>query len=430
MGRRECSRRRDRRARIGSGTDYSRCIMGTGMADLWADEHFDFADALNQEIWRESPARGARLATANAHVSAGGWQDRWATPPLPWVPDIVGRRWRERGGVLVIGSAYAPFVVGIAGRRAAMPLSSYAGATSAAEFAPRFLSSVVRPDATYYRGIRELVDGLVEPDRLVLTDLCRASFVEQRDGKFHSGDDVVQRYSREFDQWVDAGADWTLRRISESGARVLVLVGDLSWTTFQRVIRSLGGTFTEDGWCDFAQAHPATRAGEFVVDDVKRPAIRVAHPTWRNKNDASYTRARRALEILLDARSVSPTLPRDTRTLERTPTLTASRPAPDPGGRRVVGLHFVCRGALNVRDLPDGTFETGVWVVADQHARTAEYVALHESKSGRSYRQGRILSFRRVVHEGRRRLVFQVAPDPKRLAWTGNGTGEKGYRYL
>ncbi len=95
----------------------------------------------------------------------------------------------------------------------------------------------------------------------------------------------------------------------------------------------------------------------------------------------------------------------------------------------MIGLHFVCRGAMNIRDLPDGTFETGVWVVANQHARTAEYVALHESKSERSYRQGRVLGFRAVVHEGRRRLVFRVAPDAKRLAWVGEGSGEKGYCY-
>jgi hypothetical protein len=106
-----------------------------------------------------------------------------------------------------------------------------------------------------------------------------------------------------------------------------------------------------------------------------------------------------------------------------------ARSVPRNSGPRVVGLHFVCRGALNIRDLPDGTFESGVWVVADQHARTAEYVALHESRSMPSYRQGRILGYRLVVHEGRTRLIFHVQPGPKTLPWVGEGSGEKGYCY-
>lgn len=40
----------------------------------------------------------------------------------------------------------------------------------------------------------------------------------------------------------------------------------------------------------------------------------------------------------------------------------------------------------------------------------------------------RILGSRAVVHQGRRG-VFRIPPDPKRLDWVGDGSGEKGYRY-
>lgn len=396
------------------------------MAGTWADEHFDFDDVLNAAIWAESRARGARLTATTGRASAGGWQDRWAAPPLPWVPDLVGRRWRERGGVVVIGSAYAPFVGGSASRHAAMPLSSYTTARSAAEFGPRFLASVVRPDSSFYGGIGQLLEGLVEPERVVLTDLCRASFVEQRPDGFFGGDDVVRRHATVYDQWVDAGADWTLRRVGESGAKVIVVLGDLAWTTFQRVARKGGAPVSDRGWSAFSVAHPATAAAVVTLGGTERNVLRVAHPSWRNKNDTGYAGARRALALLLGVRApTAPATPRLVRPPPASPTRTT---APAARGT-VIGLHFVCRGGMNVRDLPDGTFETGVWVVADQHARTAEYVALHESKSERSYRQGRVLGFRAVDHEGRRRLVFRVAPDPKRLDWVGEGSGEKGYRY-
>jgi hypothetical protein len=324
------------------------------MADFWDDEHFDFDDLINGEIWHQSPVIGARLVAANPRAPAAGWQDRWASPPSPWVPDLVGRRWRERGAVIVIGSTYAPFVGGHAGRRAAMSLSSYAESGSAGDFGRRFLASVVRPDATYYQGIRELLEGMVEPERVILTDFCRASFVEQRAEGFYGGDEVVRRHSTQFHRWVDAGTDWTMRRIHESGADVIVLLGDLARTTFQQVASPSGATVTDrDGRDGFAGS--AMQAGELVLQGVKRSVIGVAHPSWRNKNDPSYTGGRRLLAGLLDVSTPATA----TSTVGKAPEPWVSAPRAHSmhrnSGSRVVGLHFVCRGALNIRDLPDGT---------------------------------------------------------------------------
>jgi len=94
---------------------------------------------------------------------------------------------------------------------------------------------------------------------------------------------------------------------------------------------------------------------------------------------------------------------------------------------RVIGMHFVCRDDLNVTDFGDGTFETGVWCVAAEHARTVRVVALHASRDTPSYRQGAVIGRRAVIHEGKTRFVFRVRDDGQPRVWSGGGSGEKGY---
>lgn len=263
------------------------------MASFWADENFDFEDSLNASIWSESLVRGARLAQIHGAAGAGGWQDRWANPALPWVPDLVGRRWREEGGAVVIGSAYAHFIEDGASRRASMPLRDYENAKTAAEFGPRFLASVIRPDASYYGKLRILLEGLVEPERVVLTDLCRASFVEASSNGFAGGDEVVGRFRDQFDAWVAWSGDWTLSRIQSSGARVVVLLGGIAWTSFGEVVRRGDGVFEEN------VSQLSNGACRFLLADTRRLAIRVSHPSWQNRWDPGYAAARDALAAAL-----------------------------------------------------------------------------------------------------------------------------------
>ena len=91
-------------------------------------------------------------------------------------------------------------------------------------------------------------------------------------------------------------------------------------------------------------------------------------------------------------------------------------------------MHFICRADTNVVEKTDGTFETGVWKVAQKHADTVETVALHESKSDPSYRHGRVLGWHTVRHSGQDRFVFTVRPEGPPMVWAGGGSGEKGYR--
>jgi hypothetical protein len=94
---------------------------------------------------------------------------------------------------------------------------------------------------------------------------------------------------------------------------------------------------------------------------------------------------------------------------------------------RVVGMHFVCHGDLNVTDYGDGTFDTGFWKVARHHCPSVEYVALHESRSTPSYRHGRVIRWRVVEKKGFPRVVFTVLQDESPRQWVGSGTGEKGF---
>jgi hypothetical protein len=73
--------------------------------------------------------------------------------PLPWVPDLVGKESDQRGGVLVVGSAYSPFIAGLAQRNARLALSRYENATDGSgwtDFQKAFLQDVVQKDSDYY----------------------------------------------------------------------------------------------------------------------------------------------------------------------------------------------------------------------------------------------------------------------------------------
>jgi hypothetical protein len=110
----------------------------------------------------------------------------------------------------------------------------------------------------------------------------------------------------------------------------------------------------------------------------------------------------------------------------------------------VEGYHFVCQRDRGVTDHGNGQFWTGSWVVAEDNVRKSlkynSYLALHESKSDPSYRQGQVLDYRRSardmladknfgetkVEEG---IEFLVQESPTPYAWQGGGSGEKGYKW-
>lgn len=203
--------------------------------DWWASGHFDFQDELNDEIWGESPSLGARLAQDYPHEHVGVWQDRWAPRPVPWVPDLVGRRWREPRGILVLGGAYAPFVEGAASRNATMSWQHYDIADSAPAFGSHFLEHVVRADRDYYGVVQALLDGLVAPDEMALGDLVRGSFVHRdANGRFSSSEAKLAGKDEKviFSAYATAGWRWTHARAIGAGSRIVLALGDRAMREF------------------------------------------------------------------------------------------------------------------------------------------------------------------------------------------------------
>ncbi|MEA5470684.1 hypothetical protein [Spirulina sp. 06S082] len=94
--------------------------------------------------------------------------------------------------------------------------------------------------------------------------------------------------------------------------------------------------------------------------------------------------------------------------------------------RRVIGIHLVCRGGENVKDIGDGRFKSGYWKISEEVARNAEYLALHENKNTPSYIQGAIEGYGRI-DDGSDRIFFYVRKTSEPKSWVGGGTGEKGY---
>lgn len=87
-----------------------------------------------------------------------------------------------------------------------------------------------------------------------------------------------------------------------------------------------------------------------------------------------------------------------------------------------IGIHFVCRDDLGVTLLPKARFESRAWRVAEKTARTAEYIALHQGQGEQSYRQGRIITYRRDAKRPER-YVFVCEIEDESLPWPGPTQG-------
>jgi hypothetical protein len=149
--------------------------------DFWSPQYLDSTDLVNETIWVESPAeqaliQRAGLLTKDGDIGAQQIMVDGRVLPLPWVPDILGLEWKHSESVIIVGSAYAPFVAGISKRVYVLPLSEYVHAQSARDFLVSFLCSVVLPDRDYYDKIRLLAEDLADQKRIALFDLCRASY--------------------------------------------------------------------------------------------------------------------------------------------------------------------------------------------------------------------------------------------------------------
>jgi len=171
------------------------------------------------------------------------------TNPLRWVPDLVGKKSGGKGAVMIIGSAYAPFVAGYTRRCRAMSLQYYRQATRWQEFAfntdQGFLEQVVggsprkvrkkgarKDDPNYYRKIANMLNGpgpVFDLSRLILTDWCRASLVargKKSKARVDKGGDFVCGKPKGlgiFFAYAEQNFDWHKKRFSKFNGKLIIL---------------------------------------------------------------------------------------------------------------------------------------------------------------------------------------------------------------
>lgn len=307
--------------------------------EFWAAKHFDFADAINEEIWRLSPdlqshihshtelslpgAIGAQQGML--HNAASGRRG-----PLPWVPDLVGKDWRDESGVMIVGAAYAGFIEEYSTRSAAMPLARYLAASSVPEFQRDFLSYVVQRDAGYYGPLHEMCVHLGSASRLSLVDLCRVSLVSRGVGDTSRSDSsssrVINRDPAAFGKYAEnpQAAEWLWRRIVSGRARCVVALGFTPEHGLLRLFAKRGMRITEGDTPWLARranaawttkyADPARQIGYWLergtwwtvqgeVDGANRTwfVLPVYHPAWHAKHDPGYRRTAELLKQMLVA---------------------------------------------------------------------------------------------------------------------------------
>ena len=213
-----------------------------GRTGTWSYRRYQhgYLEPLSQRTIRGS---GACHAPATMRQAQQAMLDE---PPLPWVPDVLGGN-GARHTIIIVGSAYAPFVQGISNREATMPLLAYRSPT-ADEFLPSFLEHVVRPDADYYNKIALLANDQGTAATIALFDLCRASFTVRgtrvnRDldraaestfkapkGSGQEGQARAAQSRQTFTKYVESTKqrEWTKRRLEQTLATRILALGSIA----------------------------------------------------------------------------------------------------------------------------------------------------------------------------------------------------------
>lgn len=195
---------------------------------FWSEAHLDLQDALNSTIWTESPKVQERIQPYGSTWSfgcIGAQQAMREARKLPWVPDVVGVEWRSPAALLIVGSAYGPFLGGPSLPGQISPEHYVRDGLSG--FQRQFLNKVIatRP---YYARVADLASNVV-PDarRIALFDLCRVSFVEYAQNRERGGDRVVRLAPNLYQQYVEHGdqQNWLWERIEGSNANSVVALG-------------------------------------------------------------------------------------------------------------------------------------------------------------------------------------------------------------
>lgn len=224
--------------------------------EFWDPNALAQKDATNEAIWTLSPVVQREVQSpVQVRLKGFGAQQAMLLEDrvLPWVPDLLGARWREPSALLIVGSAYAPFIAGSAGRTRSMPLKDYVEAQTWQDFQRRFVEEVVQDDSSYYEALTAVAAATGASghcSELALLDLCRASFAERSDsGRFAGGDGVVGRHCALFERYVEhpTNQQWLWDRLAGGAAARIIALGTIAEHGILRLLSRRGMTLKAGG---------------------------------------------------------------------------------------------------------------------------------------------------------------------------------------
>lgn len=199
-------------------------------AVFWNSDKIDKVDPLNETIWSQSPTVQDSIQSYRSEWGLGevaAQQAMHAPHRLSWVPDIVGDNWRSARTVIVVGSAYGPFITNRHGYHEMRP--DVYDQPTAGGFVQKFIDHVVLT-RSYYRKVADLVEPFVDVAHLVMLDLCRVAFVRVGLARDEGGDGVVNSATELFSQYVESRIprEWLWQRIVASEGSTLVALGTVA----------------------------------------------------------------------------------------------------------------------------------------------------------------------------------------------------------
>ena len=298
----------------------------------WEQTNFKLVDALNTEMWTQSPQLQRTIQPPHELIQPGSIGAQQAMLEnnseaiLPWVPDIVGKEAEGGRTILIFGASYAGFIREYSCRNACLRLADYLQAANWAEFQRCFLDNVVVSDAAYYGKLASLLSSAGIPaSRIILSDLCTNSIVRRcainnrrQDDSRQPCKDRAEVFHRYVKNPVVAG--WTWRRITECGAKRIIALGHIAEHGLLRLFNRHGATIFCNGhqWVAKEYSPPFCWVDNYADPDKKlsywlNPGIwwtilvqgkelrllPIYHPASQGKRDSSYSATRKALAVWL-----------------------------------------------------------------------------------------------------------------------------------
>ena len=258
---------------------------------------------------------GGEVGIQQAMIGSSGFD----TDPLPMVPDLVGKDAGKRRDktVLIVGSAYAPFISGIS-HRDGIADRDYRTAGSAAEFQQLFFTKVIAGDNAYYEPLARCLREIWQPRNLIATDLCRGSYCFRNLGASGvrcdiGGDKIAMGTLFDkphqkmlavearilFCRYVDYGEDWTWQRMESS--REIIALGAIAEHGLLRLLDKRKATIVDNASRSrWTKPDVENHWSKFSADGCKQPGtwwdahlgnlewriLRTRHPAARTEEAA------------------------------------------------------------------------------------------------------------------------------------------------